>query len=111
MDSPSNIIVLNNALVAGKKVEVDIEYVSDDVTFVNGVNQVTFLLYGANAEGGENGGPTVMGNAHWDGGWNCQKTTVSLAVAEDATGVRLQFRFNAVEGSYFKITGIRIVEA
>ena len=111
MDSPSNIIVLNNALVAGKTVEVDIEYVSDDVTFVNGVNQVTFLLYGANAEGGENGGPTVMGNAHWDGGWNCQKTTVSLAVAEDATGVRLQFRFNAVEGSYFKITGIRIVEA
>lgn len=111
MDSAANIIVLDNALAAGKTVEVDIEYISTDVTFVNGVNQVTFLMYGANADNSENGSPAVMGSATWDGAWDCQKTTVSLAVSADAVGVRLQFRFNAVEGSYFKITGIRIVES
>ena len=108
----SNILVLQQELAAGKVVEIDVEYVANDVTFVNGVNQVTFLGYTANAAGDADGKTTVvMGSAPWDGGWDCGKTTVSVAVTEDCAGIRMQFVFNSEAGAYFKITAIRIVDA
>ena len=106
------ILVLAQDLAAGKAVEIDVEYVANDVTFVNGSNQVTFLAYTANAAGDADGVTTaVMGSAPWDGGWDCAKTTVSVAVTQDCKGIRMQFVFNAEEGAYFKITEIRIVDA
>ena len=107
-----SILVLNRELTAGQSVEIDVEYVANDVTFVNGVNQVTFLGYTANAAGDADGKTTaVMGSAPWDGGWNCAKTTVSVAVTQDCAGIRMQFVMNSEVGAYFKITAIRIVDA
>ena len=106
-----NLLVYYNQLKAGSVVEIDVEYVTADATFVNGVNQFTFLAYTANAAGDPDGKTTsVMGNAPWDGGWNASKTTVSVAVTEDCAGIRMQFVFNNVDDSYFKITGIRVLE-
>ena len=107
-----SILVLNRELTAGQSVEIDVEYVANDVTFVNGVNQVTFLGYTANAAGDADGKTTaVIGSAPWDGGWNCAKTTVSVAVTQDCAGIRMQFVMNSEAGAYFKITAIRIVDA
>ena len=106
-----NLLVYYNQLKAGSVVEIDVEYVTADATFVNGVNQFTFLAYTANAAGDPDGKTTsVVGNAPWDGGWNASKTTVSVAVTEDCAGIRMQFVFNNVDDSYFKITGIRVLE-
>ena len=106
-----SILVLSRDLTAGQRVEIDVEYVANDVTFVNGVNQVTFLGYTANAAGDADGKTTaVMGSAPWDGGWNCAKTTVSVVVTQDCAGIRMQFVMNSEEGAYFKITAIRIVD-
>ena len=107
-----SILVLSRELTAGQSVEIDVEYVANDVTFVNGVNQVTFLGYTANAAGDADGKTTaVMGSAPWDGGWNCAKTTVSVVVTQDCAGLRMQFVMNSEVGAYFKITAIRIVDA
>ena len=107
-----SILVLSRELTAGQSVEIDVEYVANDVTFVNGVNQVTFLGYTANAAGDADGKTTaVIGSAPWDGGWNCAKTTVSVAVTQDCAGIRMQFVMNSEVGAYFKITAIRIVDA
>ena len=107
-----SILVLSRELTAGQSVEIDVEYVANDVTFVNGVNQVTFLGYTANAAGDADGKTTaVTGSAPWDGGWNCAKTTVSVAVTQDCAGIRMQFVMNSEVGAYFKITAIRIVDA
>ena len=107
----TNILVFDSELKANSVVEIDVEYVTADATFVNGKNQFTFLAYTANAAGDADGKTTaVMGSAPWDGGWNGSKTTVSAAVTEDCAGIRMQFVFNKVEDSYFKITGIRVLE-
>ena len=106
------IVVLQQEIAAGKAVEIDVEYVANDVMFVNGVNQITFLGYTANAAGDADGKTTaVIGSAPWDGGWNCAKTTVTVAVTQDCAGVRMQFVFNGEADAYFKITAIRIVDA
>ena len=105
-----NILVLQQAIAAGKTVEIDVEYVGENLAYADG--QITFLAYTANAAGDADGKTTaVMGNAKWDGGWDCAKTTVSVAVTEDCAGIRMQFVFNSEAGAYFKITAIRIVDA
>ncbi|MBQ7368151.1 MAG: hypothetical protein IJW60_00385, partial [Clostridia bacterium] len=107
-----SILVLDRALTAGQTVAIDVEYVANDVTFVNGVNQVTFLGYTANAAGDADGKTTaVMGSAPWDGGWDCAKTTVNVTVSQDCSGIRMQFVMNSEAGAYFKITAIRIIDA
>ena len=107
-----SILVLNRELTAGQAVEIDVEYVANDVTFVNGSNQITFLAYTANAAGDADGNTTaVMGNASWDGGWDCTTATVTATVTQDCAGIRMQFVMNGEEGAYFKITAIRIVDA
>ena len=107
----SNILVLQQAIAAGKTVEIDVEYVAENVAYASD-NQITFLGYTANEAGdADNKTTAVMGNAKWDGGWNCAKTTVSVAVTEDCAGIRMQFVFNGEAGAYFKITAIRIVDA
>ena len=107
----TNILVYDAELKANSVVEIDVEYVTNNVTFVNGVNQFTFLGYTANAAGDPDGKTTaVMGNASWDGGWNGSKTTVSVAVTQDCYGVRMQFVYNADENAYYKITSIRVLE-
>ena len=96
-------------LKAGQTVEIDVEYVCQNPAYSAG--QVTFLGYTANANGDNDGKTTaVMGNAKWDGGWDCKKTTVSVAVTQDCAGVRMQFVMNSEANAYFKITGIRVVE-
>ena len=108
----SCILVLQQDLEAGKAVEIDVEYVANDVAFVNGVNQITFLAYTANAAGDADGKTTaVIGTAPWDGGWDCASTTLTATVTEDCAGIRMQFVFNGEADAYFKITAIRIVAA
>ena len=110
-DEGAYILVLDKELAAGKAVEIDVEYVGENVAYASG-NQITFLGYTANAAGDADGKTTaVMGNAKWDGGWDCAKTTVTVAVTQDCAGVRMQFVFNGEASAYFKITAIRIVEA
>ena len=111
-DGSEYILVLQSEITAGKVVEIDIEYVANNLTFVNGSNQFTFLAYTANAAGDADGKTTaVIGNAPWDGGWNSQKTTVSAAVTQDCSGIRMQFVFNGEVDAYFKISGIRVIDA
>ena len=107
----NNIVVFKRDLTAGSVVEIDIEYITTDSTWVDSAtSQVTFLAYEANADGSETGDPTVMGNASWDGGWNLGKYTLSKAISSDCYGVRMQFKFNSDTGAYFKINGIRVIE-
>ena len=102
-------LLFKSTLKAGAKVEIDIDYIANDETFVNGVNQVTFLAYTANAQGTNDGVTTsVMGSAPWDGGWDCEKTTVLTEITQDCYGIRMQFVMNSEAGAYFKITGIRV---
>ncbi len=106
----TNILVFDSELKANSIVEIDIEYVSSNTAYASG-NQVTFLAYTANAAGDADGKTTaVMGNASWDGGWDCSKTTVSAAVTQDCYGIRMQFVYGADTNAYFKITGIRVLE-
>ena len=105
-----SILVFSKDLTAGQTVEIDVEYICENPAYSAG--QVTFLGYTANAAGDADGKTTaVMGNAKWDGGWNCEKTTVSVAVTQDCSGIRMQFVMNSEAGAYFKITAIRIVDA
>ena len=105
-----NLLFFKNALKAGAKVEIDIDYIANDETFVNGQNQVTFLADTAKANGGADGktATVVMGSAPWDGGWNCDETTISFTVAADCAGIRMQFVYNQEAGAYFKINAIRV---
>ena len=104
------ILVLGTELAAGKAVEIDVEYVGENVAHSAG--QITFLAYTANANGHADGKTTaVIGNAKWDGGWDCAKTTVTAVVTQDCAGIRMQFVFNSEADAYFKITAIRIVDA
>ena len=106
----TNILVFDSALKANSVVEIDVEYVSSNTAYAGG-NQVTFLAYTANAAGDADGKTTaVMGNAKWDGGWDCKKTTVSVAVTQECAGIRMQFVYGADASAYFKITGIRVLE-
>ena len=106
----TNILVFDSELKANSVVEIDVEYVSNNTAYA-GDNQVTFLAYTANAAGDADGKTTaVMGNAKWDGGWDCKKTTVSVAVTQDCAGIRMQFVYGADASAYFKITGIRVLE-
>ncbi len=106
----TNILVFDSELKANSLVEIDVEYVSNNTAYASG-NQVTFLAYTANAAGDADGNTTaVMGNASWDGGWDCSKTTVSVTVTQDCYGIRMQFVYGADTSAYFKITGIRILE-
>ena len=106
----TNILVFDSELKANSIVEIDVEYVSSNTAYAGG-NQVTFLAYTANAAGDADGKTTaVMGNANWDGGWDCKKTTVSVAVTQDCAGIRMQFVYGADASAYFKITGIRVLE-
>ena len=103
------ILVLVQELKAGMKVTVDVEYVANDVKFVNGVNQVTFLTYGSNVNGHSDGNIYVtMGSAPWDGGWDCAKVRTVSEITTDCAGLRMQFVFNAEAGAYFKITNVKI---
>ena len=106
----TNTLVFNSKLKANSMVEIDVEYVSNNTAYASG-NQVTFLAYTANASGDADGKTTaVMGNAKWDGGWDCKKTTVAAEVTQDCYGIKMQFVYGADPSAYFKITGIRILE-
>ena len=110
VDDGSSTLTYKANLSAGATVAIDVEYVGENVAYASG-NQITFLAYTANAAGDSDGKTTsVMGNASWDGGWDCKKTTVMTTVTEDCFGIRMQFVFNGEENAYFKITGIRIEE-
>ena len=103
-----NILVLKQDLIAGQTVEIDVEYVGQNVSYNNG--QITFLAYTANVAGDADNVTTVVkGNAPWDGGWDCRQTTVPVEVTQDCAGIRMQFVMNNDAGAYFKITGIRII--
>ena len=107
VEGSSNILMFKRALTAGMKVTVDVEYVGENVAFEAG--QITFLAYTANANGDADGKTTsVIGNASWDGGWDCAKTRLVTEITADCAGLRLQFVFNNEENAYFKITNIRI---
>ena len=104
-------LVLNRELTAGMKVTVDVEYVAENVAFGDG-NQITFLTYGANAAGDADGNTyAVIGNAKWDGGWDCAKVRTVSEIVADCAGIRMQFVFNGEADAYFKITNVRIYNA
>ena len=106
----TNTLFFSSAINANSLVEIDVEYVSNNTAYAGG-NQVTFLAYTANAAGDADGNTTaVMGNASWDGGWDCAKTTVSATITQDCYGIKMQFVYGADTNAYFKITGIRILE-
>ena len=102
-----HILFLKEDLTAGQTVEIDVEYVAQNVAYESG--QITFVAYTANAAGDSDESTTVAkGNAQWDGGWDCNTTTVSVEVKQDCAGIRMQFVFNDEAGAYFKISDIRI---
>ena len=106
IEGNSNILMFKRDLTAGMKVTVDVEYVGENVAFEAG--QITFLAYTANAAGDADGKTTsVIGNASWDGGWDCSKVRLVVEITEDCAGIRMQLVMNSDEGAYFKITNIK----
>lgn len=105
-----NFVTLNTLIKKGQTVKVTLSYVTSDPVFVNGSNQFTFLAYKTNLAGKRVGDPLgVMGNAPWDGGWDSSTYEFSATMSDDCYGIYLQFVFNKVENSYFRVANITIL--